>query len=73
MLVLAATYKSSTLSQLVDGNRLDTLFTRTIRELRKSAAISPTLKMDAQILEHLRKEIFDGGGSRDNSFSYADS
>ena len=70
MLVLAAAYSSTALSQLVDGCELETLLKRTILKLRESQAISPTLKMDAQILEYVRKKLFEGGGSKPSSFSF---
>ena len=56
MLVLAAVYKSR-LRQLIDKSVLDKLLARTIKVLRRLAPNSPTLKVDAQILENTRKVI----------------
>jgi hypothetical protein len=57
MLVLAGTYNSE-LSSLVDGAELERLLDRTIRFLKLSEEISPTLKCDAKILEHIRVTLF---------------
>ena len=72
MLVLAAVY-SNNLSQLVDGEKLEKLLHRTIKKLNESAALSPTLKTDAQILEHIRRELFESGGSGSSFASFHDS
>ncbi len=56
MLVLAAVYKSR-LRQLINKSLLDKLLARTIKVLRRLAPNSPTLKVDAQILENTRKVI----------------
>ncbi|KAK2762681.1 hypothetical protein FQN54_000855 [Arachnomyces sp. PD_36] len=58
MLVLSATYMSN-LSELVDGERLRTLLKRTIDFLQQSRFISPTLKIDAEILTEIYHKIFD--------------
>lgn len=63
MLVLAATYNteltsSATGKPLVETNELKRLFDRTIRFLKLSEAISPTLERDAKILEHVRHVLF---------------
>jgi hypothetical protein len=57
VLVLAGTYNSE-LSCLVDGAELEKLLDRTIRFLKLSEEISPTLKCDAKILEHIRVTLF---------------
>jgi hypothetical protein len=57
MLVLAGTYNSE-LSSLVDGTELERLLDRTIRFLKLSEEISPTLKRDGKILEHIRVTLF---------------
>ena len=57
MLVLAGTYNSE-LSCLVDGAELERLLDRSIRFLKLSEEISPTLKRDAKILEHIRVTLF---------------
>ena len=57
VLVLAGTYNSD-LSSLIDGATLRRLIDRTIRFLRYSEAISPTLKHDAEILEHIQSRLF---------------
>lgn len=70
-LVLAATYNSD-LSHLVDGKQLKTLLDRTIRFLKLSEAISPTLERDAKLLEHIRATLFPNHGfSASTSFSSA--
>ena len=63
MLVLAATYNAELMSSvtgkpLVESNELRRLFDRTIRFLKLSEAISPTLERDAKILEHVRHTLF---------------
>jgi hypothetical protein len=63
MLVLAATYNAELTSlatgkPLVETNELKRLFDRTIRFLKLSEAISPTLERDAKILEHVRQTLF---------------
>ena len=63
MLVLAATYNAELTSSangkpLVETNELKRLFERTIRFLKLSEAISPTLERDAKILEHVRHALF---------------
>jgi hypothetical protein len=63
MLVLAATYNAELTSlatgkPLVETNELRRLFDRTIRFLKLSEAISPTLERDAKILEHVRQTLF---------------
>jgi hypothetical protein len=57
MLVLAAMYMSS-LHELVDPYDLKRLLDRTIRFLRKSENISPSLREDARILTEIFHKIF---------------
>jgi hypothetical protein len=57
MLVLAGTYNSE-LSSLVDGAELERLLDRTIRFLKLTEKMSPTLNRDAKILEHIRVTLF---------------
>lgn len=57
MLVLSATYNSG-LSQLVDRDTLERLFSRTIRFLLRRQNISPTLRADARILTEIYTKIF---------------
>jgi hypothetical protein len=69
MLVLAATYNAELTSlttgkPLVETNELKSLFTRTIRFLKFSEAISPTLERDAKILEHVQQTLFEPQRSR---------
>jgi hypothetical protein len=77
MLVLAATYNaeltsSATGKPLVETNELKRLFERTIRFLKLSEAISPTLERDAKILEHIRHTLFANQvSSANNSFTSA--
>lgn len=72
MLVLAATYNSE-LSSLVDGKQLKQLLDRTIRFLKLSEAISPSLQRDAQLLEYIRATLFTNqpSSSANNSFTSA--
>ena len=60
MLVLSATYTSALpeLSSLVDERTLRELFDRTIKILQEHASISPVLKNDARILQHVRSNVF---------------
>lgn len=57
MLVLAATYISP-LGELVDREKLERLFRRTIGFLEQSRDISPTLRTDAEILRKCYAKIF---------------
>ncbi|KAE8377787.1 hypothetical protein BDV26DRAFT_304778 [Aspergillus bertholletiae] len=57
MLVLSATYMSS-LSELVDGSKLEELLRRTIKFLLQSRNISPSLRADARILTEIYEKIF---------------
>ncbi|KAL6714688.1 hypothetical protein ACLMJK_008113 [Lecanora helva] len=61
MLVLSAAFKSKTLGSYVKPSKLDQLFTRTIKLLKRLAPISQTLERDAFILQCLRKVVFEGG------------
>ena len=60
MLVLSATYTSPLpeLSSLVDERTLRELFDRTIKILQEHESISPVLKNDARILQHVRSNVF---------------
>ena len=60
MLVLSATYSSPLyeLSSLVDERTLRELFDRTITILQEHESISPVLKADARILQHVRSIVF---------------
>ncbi|KAL9113637.1 MAG: hypothetical protein Q9227_002375 [Pyrenula ochraceoflavens] len=59
MLVLAVTYRSSDpyLSKLIKWDHLDWLLTRTIGFLRQYDEVSPTLKMDADILHFAQEKM----------------
>lgn len=57
-MVLATTYMSKALKHLVPRDRLEKLFDRTIKFLRKHHRISATLDMDANILETIRLVVF---------------
>lgn len=57
MLVLSATYMSG-LRHLVERDKLEELFIRTIRFLSHSKEVSPTLWQDAQILTGIYRKIF---------------
>jgi hypothetical protein len=68
MLVLAAVYKSRLRTVVgLSKHTVDALLTRTIKFLRRLAPNSPTLKIDAQILENTQKFI--NGEKRDDSMS----
>jgi hypothetical protein len=72
MLVLSATYHAELTSlttgkPLVETNELKRLFDRTIRFLKLSEAISPTLERDAKILEHIRHALFSNQVSSANT------
>jgi hypothetical protein len=72
MLVLAATYNAELTSfttgkHLVETTELKRLFDRTIRFLKFSEAISPTLERDAKILEHVRQTLFSNQASSANT------
>ncbi|KAI9739071.1 MAG: hypothetical protein M1834_007284 [Cirrosporium novae-zelandiae] len=56
LLVLTATHRSH-LSSLVPKERLNPLLSRTIHFLRMSSRISPTLRKDAEILDHIQNNI----------------
>ena len=77
MLVLSATYNAELTSlatgkPLVEANELKRLFDRTIRFLKLSEAISPTLERDAKILEHVRSTLFSNPiASANTSFNSA--
>jgi hypothetical protein len=60
MLVLSATYTSSLpeLSSLVSEKTLRELFDRTIKILLEHENISPVLRNDARILQHVRSNVF---------------
>lgn len=58
VLVLATTYKSKSLGQLVSKTQLAQLFERTINFLRSHSSISATLAEDAKILELVRRIVF---------------
>ena len=57
MLVLAAVHQSRRLSHLISWSQLDSLFMRTREILQAHAAISPTLRTDAEILSHLQSNL----------------
>jgi hypothetical protein len=77
MLVLAATFNAELTSTatgkpLVEAPELKKLLDRTIRFLKLSEAISPTLERDAKILEHVRHALFSNQSfSATTSFSSA--
>jgi hypothetical protein len=60
MLVLSATFTSPhhEISALVDRGILRKLFDRTIQILEEHRSISPVLDKDAQILKHVKKNVF---------------
>lgn len=58
-MVLATTYKSNSLSSLVPRKKLEHLFDRTIKFLRRLRHISTTLEHDARILEIVREVVFE--------------
>ena len=58
ILVLSATYKSESLSYLVEKTQLDHLFDRTIKFLDRLGSISKTLRRDMEILVHLKEIVF---------------
>ncbi|KAI9724738.1 MAG: hypothetical protein M1812_000013 [Candelaria pacifica] len=68
-LVLAATHRSR-LHDLVPREQLRSLLRRTIKFLRDLAPLSPALKTDAEILEHINNSIF-GKAEHASSFSSA--
>lgn len=68
-LVLAATHRSQ-LHDLVPREELRSLLRRTIKLLRDLAPLSPALRQDAVILEHLSTVVF-GQGEQTSSFSSA--
>jgi hypothetical protein len=60
------------LSSLVSERTLRELFDRTIKILQEHENISPVLKMDARILQHVRSTVFPSdypGASLVSSFS----
>lgn len=57
MLVLAATYNSS-LTELVEREKLEWLLKRTIKFLIRYQNVSPTLRADARILTEIYVKIF---------------
>lgn len=68
LIVLATTYKSKILHDLVPREKLEKLFDRTIRFLRQHRNISLTLNQDANILEMIREVVFKDDDQR-GSFS----
>lgn len=57
VLVLATTYKSKSLHQLVPRDKLEHLFDRTIKFLHSLGPISQTLEKDSKILARLRDDV----------------
>lgn len=57
MLVLSATYMSN-LRHLIERDKLEELFIRTIKFLWLSKNVSPTLERDALILAGIYRKIF---------------
>jgi hypothetical protein len=62
MLVLAAVYKSPMYKHLPENSpltprNLDALFARTIDAIQENAPNSPILKVDLEVLHHLRQEL----------------
>ena len=57
MLVLAATFRSE-LRYLIPEEELLRLLSRTIRFLKYSEAISPTLRQDAKVLSSIKNKLF---------------
>ncbi|KAI9836789.1 MAG: hypothetical protein M1819_000954 [Sarea resinae] len=62
LLVLSATYDSD-LSFMVPREKLMQLLKRTIKFLRPLGRLSPTLKMDTVILEHIESQLFGSSNS----------
>lgn len=58
MLVLSAAYYSKNLNSLVPSDRFKGLLERTVAFLRRAAAISPTCRVDSEILEELHWRSF---------------
>ena len=58
MLVLAATFNTKTLKQLVPEDRFQRLLERTISFLRRLSPISPTCHNDCLILEKINRHLF---------------
>jgi hypothetical protein len=74
MLVLYATFTSShpSLNSLIDEQTLRRLHKRTLNILRENETVSPVLKKDWEILEHVGRRVFSSNyqiNSQESSFS----
>lgn len=59
MLVLSAVWRTEYLRKLIDQDRFQRLLGRTIGLLHKLSAISPTCRLDCDILKRIQHVLFD--------------
>jgi hypothetical protein len=70
VLVLATTYRSRSLHNLVPRDKLEHLFDRTIKFLHSLGPISATLETDSKILTRLREDVLGREGGSFSSIDY---
>jgi hypothetical protein len=70
VLVLATTYRSRSLHNLVPRDKLEHLFDRTIKFLHSLGPISATLETDSKILARLREDVLGREGGSFSSIDY---